>query len=43
MASACAEEQQARSALNDRLERLFARLNQATNRSWPAPDRFAET
>ena len=33
MASACAEEQQARSALNDRLERLFARLNQATNRS----------
>ena len=33
MASACAEEQQARSALNDRLERLFARLDQATNQS----------
>jgi CRP-like cAMP-binding protein len=33
MASACAEEQQARSALNDRLERLFTRLNQATKQS----------
>ena len=33
MATACAEEQEARSALNNRVEQLFTRLNQDTNKS----------
>ena len=33
MATACAEEQEARSALNNRVEQLFTRLNHATNKS----------
>ena len=33
MATACAEEQQARNALNSRMQRLVARLDQATNKS----------
>ena len=33
MATACAEEQEARGALNNRVEQLFTRLNQATNKS----------